>query len=74
MGRHKKVGRKPLTPAKKRQSVNNSVSKSIKKTMTAFTFRFHNVNDKEVIDTLKSKENKMDYIRQLILEDIKKNG
>ena len=37
---------------------------------TAFTLRFHNVNDKSVIDKLKSVPNKIDYVRQLILEDI----
>ena len=72
MGRHKKTGRKPLTPAKKKQSVSAATNKYQKKSMTAFSFRFHNDNDREVIEKLKSVEDKTDYIRQLILEDIKK--
>lgn len=38
---------------------------------TAFTIRFHNINDKAVIEKIKSQSNKIDYIRQLIIKDIK---
>ena len=42
------------------------------KKMTAFTFRYHNVHDADVINRLKEVSNKNDYIRKLILQDIKK--
>ncbi len=41
---------------------------------TAFTIRFHNVNDKEVIERLNSVPNRCDYIRKLVLKDIKEEA
>lgn len=35
--------------------------------------RLHNENDKDIIDFLKTKENKQGYIKELIREDIKRN-
>lgn len=43
-----------------------------KENMKRFILTFHNVNDKEVIEKLNSVKNRADYIRQLILADIKK--
>ena len=37
------------------------------------TVRLHNENDKDIIDFLKTKENKQGYIKGLIREDMKKN-
>ncbi len=45
-----------------------------RKAMTPFTVRFHNVSDAEVIAKLKNVDNRCDYIRQLVLEDLKNNG
>ena len=42
--------------------------------MKSYSFRFHKVSDAEVIDRLEDVTNKCDYIRQLILNDIKKRG
>ena len=39
---------------------------------TAFTLRFHNINDKDVIDKINAQTNKIDYVRQLIRADIKR--
>ena len=41
-----------------------------KRACTSFTLRYHNVNDKAVIEKLKSVSNKGDYVRQLILNDL----
>ena len=41
---------------------------------TAYLLRYNNEYDKEIIEKLNSVENRNDYIRQLILADIKKNG
>ena len=35
--------------------------------------RLHNENDKDIIDFLKTKDNKQGYIKELIREDIKRN-
>lgn len=40
--------------------------------MTGINLRFHNQSDQDVIEKLKSVENKTDYIRQLIRADIQK--
>ncbi len=68
-------GRKVIynTERRKRLAHQKQVSKFHKKWMTSFTFRFHNVNDEEVINKLNSVPNKVDYVRQLILQDIKKH-
>ncbi len=47
--------------------VNNAYKK---RSQTAFTLRFHNENDAEVIRKLQEQDNKIDYVRQLILKDI----
>lgn len=44
-----------------------------KEHMTMICTRFHNANDADVIEKLKSVPNKVDYIRQLIRADINKN-
>ena len=69
-------GRKIIynTERKKKKAHQLQVNKSLKKTMTAFTFRFHNENDQQVLEKLQSVPNKADYIRQLVLEDIKKGN
>ena len=41
-----------------------------KQNRTSINIRFNNVNDKEVIDKLNLVDNKTDYIRHLILQDI----
>lgn len=56
--------------AKKAYVIN--VNKSLKKLTKSYAFRFMKDSDKEVIDKLDSVPNKSDYIRQLILADIKK--
>lgn len=52
-----------------RTKANNAYKK---RSQVAFTFRYHKVNDKDVIDRIMSVPNKIDYVRQLILSDIKK--
>lgn len=66
--------RKYRTERQRKKAAAETVSKYQKKAMTAFTFRFHNENDREVIEKLGSVGNKSDYVRQLILDDIGKGG
>ena len=65
--------KKYKTEAQARKARNKSVQKYHTKSMEQFSFRFHKVSDKEVITKLKNVENRNDYIRQLILNDIKNN-
>lgn len=39
-----------------------------------YTFSFNKENDKELVEWLDSKENKTDYVRQLILNDMRNKG
>ena len=45
-----------------------------KNNMKTFSFRFWIDDDSAVIQQIQNKENKTDYIRQLVLEDIKKGN
>ena len=38
----------------------------------SFSFKFHRMNDQQVIDQLIKQENKSEYIRNLILQDIER--
>ena len=49
-----------------------ATAKYQKANMKSFQIRFHNTHDRDVINKLQSVENKTDYIRQLILSDLKK--
>lgn len=60
------------TERKRARQKQNQTYKNAKQ--TAFTIRFHNVNDAEVIKRLKEQPNKIDYIRRLIVKDIVENG
>jgi len=44
-----------------------------KEKMTNFGIRFHNENDKDVIERLRTVPNKTDYIRQLVRADLNKS-
>ncbi len=69
-------GRKVIhnTERRKKLAHQEQVNKFNKNCTTSFAFRFHNMNDQEVINKLNSVPNKVDYVRQLILQDIKKQG
>lgn len=54
------------------KKLNNAINRYHKKACTTISVRFHNVNDRDVLAQLNSVENKTDYIRQLILNDINK--
>lgn len=66
------ANRKYKNAVQERKARNHSVNTYHTRAMKTFTFRFHKVNDEAVIAKLKSKANKNDYIRQLILADIQK--
>ena len=74
MGRHKKVGRKKVLTEKQYKQNQNEVSKKWKKEhTTAFTIRFLNEKDKDIIEHLKSLTTpKTNYLKTLIRNDIKK--
>lgn len=58
-----------------RKKAQNAINLKYKKEKaTAFTFRYYNSTDVEVIAKLKSVSNKCDYVRQLILKDIKEGN
>lgn len=54
------------------KAMNKAINRYHKKAFTTISVRFHNTNDRDVLDVLNSVENKTDYIRQLILADMKK--
>lgn len=66
------ANRKYKNAVQERKARNRTITKYHTRAMKSFTFRFHNESDSAVIAKLKSKENKNDYIRQLILNDIQK--
>ena len=72
--RHLGNNRKYFTDEEKKQAQNRSALKYQKSNTTTFTFRFFNNKDEQIIEYIKSLENKTDYIRQLILEDIKRQA
>ena len=56
------------TPAQQK-----AINKFNREKTTSFAFRFHNVNDADVIEFLRSLENKNGFIRELIRKEIKKD-
>ena len=56
------------TPAQQR-----AINKFNKEKTTSFAFRFNNVNDADVIQFLRSLENKNGFIKELIRKEIKKD-
>lgn len=68
------ANRKYKNAVQERKARTRITTKYHTRATTTFTFRFHKENDKDVISTLKGKDNKNDYIRQLILADIRKEG
>jgi hypothetical protein len=54
---------------KARTRINNAYKK---RAQTAFTLRFHNVNDSKIINRLKEQENTTNYIRGLVTADMEK--
>lgn len=52
------------------KAFSKAVNRYHKRACTTISVRFHNKNDQKVLDKLGSVENKTDYIRQLILNDI----
>lgn len=58
--------------AQKHNAIKRSDRKYKAKHTTAFTFRYHNDNDAQIIKKLKEVPNKNDYIRKLVLQDINK--
>ena len=65
------ANRKYKNAVQERKARNRLITKYHNKAMKSFTFRFHKESDRDVIATLQSKSNKNDYVRQLILKDIK---
>lgn len=68
MGRHKKVGRKPLPKNIKNQHEQEWRSKNTK----LITIRLNLSSDKDIIERLDNVGNKTDYIRNLIKQDMNK--
>lgn len=56
----------PMTEAQKRAQINYN-----KRSRTLFSLCFHNKNDADIIEKLKTVESRNDYIRQLIRNDLK---
>lgn len=66
------ANRKYKNAVQERKAKNKITNRYHTRAMKAFTFRFHKESDSTVIAKIQSKENKNDYIRQLILSDIQK--
>ena len=64
------ANRKYANAVQERKAKNRITRKYHVRAMKAYTFRFHKVNDADVIAKLDSSTNKNDYIRRLILKDI----
>lgn len=65
------ANRKYKNAVQERKAKNKITNRYHTRAMKAFTFRFHKVSDEAVITKLQSVDNKNDYIRQLIIKDIK---
>lgn len=63
--------KKYKTKTQARKARNRRASKWGEKNLKTTILKFHKVNDKEVIDKLDSVDNKTDYVRTLIKNDIK---
>ena len=66
--------RKYKTKKQSSQAIYDQVAASHKKTSTCINVRFHNLNDRDVIEMIQKQTNKADYIRRLVREDIAKQG
>lgn len=68
------MGRPKLyqTEEERKKARTNTIENWKKANTTTFTIRLFNSTDAEVIEKIRSVENKTDYIRQLILKDIEK--
>lgn len=62
------------TKRQRHKATENQKNEYKKRAMTAYTFKFHNVSDSDVIAKINEQDNKADYIRFLVREDISKNG
>lgn len=65
------ANRKYKNAVQERKAKNKITNRYHTRAMKAFTFRFHKLNDEPVIAKLQSVDNKNDYIRQLIIKNIK---
>lgn len=65
------ANRKYKNAVQERKAKNKITNRYHTRAMKAFTFRFHKVNDETVIAKLQNVDNKNDYIRQLIIKNIK---
>lgn len=65
------ANRKYKNAVQERKAKNKITNQYHTRAMKAFTFRFHKVSDEAVIAKLQSVDNKNDYIRQLIIKNIK---
>jgi len=74
MGRHKKVGRKPLPPKQRHKNQIESQQKWIKENTKIVNLRFNTETEKDLLNKLEEQENKAGYIKGLIRDDIKKDG
>lgn len=54
------------------ESAKRAVKKYVKDNLVSIAFRFNKKTEKELIDFIRSKENQTDYVRKLILKDMKK--
>lgn len=64
----------PLSYKERIKRITAANVKYQKKALRLFSFRFHKVNDADVIAHLELQENLTDYIRQLVRGEIKKGG
>ena len=53
------------------QKQNEAHQRYRKKATRTFTFEFHRVNDEDVVLALESADNKTNYIRELIRNDVR---
>lgn len=74
MGRHKKVGRKPLPPKKLKKNIAEQQAAYAKENTKSYSFRFMLKTDSDVIEQLEKQDNKSGYVKTLIREDMKKSG
>lgn len=65
--------RKYKTNKQRQKATLETVARYHAKATRCINVRYHNVNDKEILEKLDSVPNKADYIRKLILADIRKD-
>ena len=65
---------KYATEHQRKIAISKQVNEYQKRSTTCIALRFHNINDRDILNKLDSVDNKVGYIKKLVRDDINKNG